>query len=59
MGRIEGTLLQLHSLGLVPWGFRQTAAAVLVVAGLVILLQSQRRGERPEEGGPGPAGNAS
>ena len=54
-----GTLLQLHSLGLVPWGFRQTAAAVLVVAGLVILLQSQRRGERPADGGPGRAGNAS
>ena len=54
-----GTVLQLHGLGLVPWGFRQTAAGVLVLAGLVILLQSQRRGERPDGDGVGPAGTAS
>jgi hypothetical protein len=45
-----GALLQLQNLGLVPWGFRQTSAVVLVVVGLVILLQSQRRSE---EGGAG------
>ena len=54
-----GTFLQLQGLGLVPWGFRQTSAIVLIVVGLVILLQSQRRSERPDEGGPGPAGDAS
>jgi len=54
-----GTLLQVQSLGLVPWGFRQTAAGVLVLVGLIILLQSQRRGERPDQGGPGPSGSAS
>jgi hypothetical protein len=51
-----GAFLQLQNLGLVPWGFRQTSAVVLVVVGLVILLQSQRRNE---EGGSGPSGDAS
>jgi hypothetical protein len=54
-----GTLMQLQSLGLLPWGIRQTAAAVLVVVGLVILIQSQRRGEKPDPSGPGAAGSAS
>jgi hypothetical protein len=49
-----GSFLQLQNLGLVPWGFRQTAAVVLVVVGLVILLQSQRRNE---EDGAGPDRN--
>ena len=53
------TFLQLQNLGLVPWGFRQTSAVVLIVVGLVILLQSQRRSERADEGGAGPAGDAS
>jgi hypothetical protein len=48
-----GAFLQLQNLGLVPWGFRQTSAVVLVVVGLVILLQSQRRND---EGGAGPDG---
>ena len=51
-----GGFLQLQNLGIVPWGFRQTSAVVLVVVGLVILLQSQRRNE---EGGSGPTGDAS
>jgi NedA-like, galactose-binding domain/LiaF transmembrane domain len=54
-----GTLLQLQSLGVVPWGFRQIASAVLIMVGLVILLQSQRRREGPDEGGSGPSGFAS
>jgi hypothetical protein len=54
-----GTLLQLQGLGVVPWGFRQTASVVLIAVGLVILFQSQRRRERADEGGSGPAGNAS
>jgi hypothetical protein len=52
-----GAFLQLQSLGLVPWGLRQTSAVVLIVVGVVILLQSQRRSERPEDGA-GPAGDA-
>jgi hypothetical protein len=54
-----GTALQLHVLGVIPWGFRQTGAAVLIVVGLVILVQSQRRGERNDESGPGRAGGGS
>ncbi len=54
-----GTCLQLHTLGILPWGLRQTAAAVLIVVGMVVLLQSQRRGERSDEGGRGPTGSAS
>jgi hypothetical protein len=53
-----GAFLQMQSLGLVPWGLRQTSAVVLIVVGVVILLQSQRRSERPEDG-EGPAGDAS
>jgi hypothetical protein len=49
-----GAFLQLQNLGIVPWGFRQTAAVVLVVVGVVILLQSLRRNE---EGGTGPTGD--
>jgi hypothetical protein len=51
-----GALLQLQNLGLLPWGFRQTAAVALIVVGLVILLQSQRRSE---ESGTGRSGDAS
>ena len=51
-----GGFLQLQNLALVSWGFRQTAAVVLIVVGLVILLQSQRRSE---EGGAGPTGDPS
>ena len=54
-----GTFLQLQGLGIIPWGFRQTASVVLIAVGMVILLQSQRRNERPDDGGSGPAGNAS
>jgi hypothetical protein len=54
-----GTFLQLQGFGLVPWGFRQTASVVLIVAGVVILLQSQRRSERSDDGGAGPMGDAS
>jgi hypothetical protein len=54
-----GTFLQLQGLDLVPWGFRQTSSVVLIVVGVVILLQSLRRRERPDEGGPGPTGDAS
>ena len=53
-----GAFLQLQSLGLVPWGLRQTSAVVLIVVGVVILLQSQRRSERPDDG-VGPSGDAS
>jgi hypothetical protein len=48
-----GTLLQLQGLGHLPWGLRPGAAAVLIAIGVVILLQSQRRGERPDDGGIG------
>ena len=48
-----GVFLQLQNLGIVPWGFRQSAAGVLVVVGVVILLQSQRRTERSDEDGTG------
>jgi hypothetical protein len=54
-----GTFLQLQDLGLVPWGFRKTSSVVLILVGVVILLQSQRRRERPDEGGAGPTGDAS
>jgi sulfite exporter TauE/SafE len=54
-----GTFLQLQNLYLVPWGLRQTSAVVLIVVGLVILLQAQRRSERSDEDGAGPAGDAS
>jgi F5/8 type C domain-containing protein/cell wall-active antibiotic response 4TMS protein YvqF len=53
-----GGFLQVQSLGLVPWGLRQTSAVVLIVVGVVILLQSQRRSERSDDG-VGPAGDAS
>jgi len=48
-----GVFLQLQNLGVVPWGFRQSAAGVLVVVGVVILLQAQRRPDRPDEDGTG------
>ncbi|HXB55458.1 MAG TPA: discoidin domain-containing protein [Vicinamibacteria bacterium] len=51
-----GAFLQLQGLGLVSWGFRQTSSVVLMVVGVVILLQSLRRRERPDEGGAGPSG---
>ena len=54
-----GTFLQLQGLGLVPWGLRQTSSVLLVVVGVVILLQSQRRSDRPDDRGPGSTGNAS
>jgi hypothetical protein len=54
-----GTFLQLQGLGLVPWGFRQTSSVVLIVVGVVILLQSLRRREGPDQGGAGPTGDAS
>jgi len=54
-----GTFLQLQDLGIVPWGLRQTSSVVLVVVGVVILLQSQRRSDRPDDRGPGATGNAS
>ena len=44
-----GTLLQLQALGHLPWGLRATAAVVLIAVGIVILLQSQRRSERPDD----------
>jgi len=50
-----GTFVQLQNLGIVPWGVRQTAAVVLILVGVVILLQSQRRGE---ESGTGSSGDA-
>jgi hypothetical protein len=50
-----GTFLQLQRLGLLPWGLRETLAVVLIGIGVVILLQSQRRSVRPEDGGAGGA----
>jgi hypothetical protein len=50
-----GTFLQLQSLALVPWGVRQTSAVVLILVGVVILLQSQRRSE---ESGTGSSGDS-
>jgi hypothetical protein len=54
-----GTFLQLQGLGIVPGGFRQTSSVILILAGVVILLQSLHRRGRPDEGGAGPTGNAS
>jgi hypothetical protein len=48
-----GAFVQLQNFGLVPWGFRQTSALVLVVVGVVILLQSLRRNEEDGTGSPG------
>ena len=45
-----GTLLQLQALGRLPWGLRSTAAVVLIAIGTVILLQSQRRSDRTDDG---------
>jgi F5/8 type C domain-containing protein/cell wall-active antibiotic response 4TMS protein YvqF len=50
-----GAFVQLQNLGLVPWGVRQTSAVVLILVGVVILLQSQRRGE---ESGTGSSGDS-
>ena len=54
-----GTLLQLQALGRLPWGLRTTSAAVLIAIGVVILLQSQRRSERTDDGNIGGAGGAA
>jgi hypothetical protein len=54
-----GAFLQLQGLGLVTWGVRETASLVLIGAGVVILLQSQRRAERPGGDGPGAFGDPS
>jgi hypothetical protein len=51
-----GTFVQLHSLGIIPWGLREASSVVLIVVGVVILIQSQRRSETPDDGGP--AGDA-
>jgi hypothetical protein len=48
-----GTYLELQQFGLVTWSLRQAASMLLVVIGLVILLQSQRGGDRPDGGEPG------
>jgi hypothetical protein len=50
-----GTLLQLQGLNHLPWGLRATGAMVLIAVGVVILLQSQRSTEGPEDGGVGGA----
>jgi hypothetical protein len=50
-----GTLLQLQALGHLPWGLRSTSAVVLIAIGIVILLQSQRRSERTDDGNIGGA----
>lgn len=50
-----GAFLQLQSLALVPWGARQTSAVVLILVGVVVLLQSQRRSE---ESGTGSSGDS-
>jgi hypothetical protein len=48
-----GAFLQLQNLGLVPWGVRQTSAVVLILVGVVVLLQSQRRSEESGTGSSG------
>jgi hypothetical protein len=53
-----GTFWQLQRLEVVPWGFRETASLLLIVIGLLILLQSLRRPEAPDPGGPGAGGDA-
>jgi hypothetical protein len=50
-----GAFLQLQNLALVPWGVRQTSAMVLILVGVVVLLQSQRRSE---ESGTGSSGDS-
>ncbi|HKC13364.1 MAG TPA: discoidin domain-containing protein, partial [Vicinamibacteria bacterium] len=52
-----GAFLQLQGLALVSWGVQQALSIVLMVVGVVILLQSLRRRERPDEGGAGPSGD--
>ena len=44
-----GIFLELQALGRVPWGLRQTSSLVLVLVGVVILLQAQRRTPRGDE----------
>jgi hypothetical protein len=40
-----GTYCQLRNLDLVTWGFREAASVLLIVAGLLILVQSMKDGE--------------
>jgi len=54
-----GAFAQLHKLGLILWGLRESSSLVLIVVGVVILLQSLRRRERSDEGGTGPLGGAA
>jgi F5/8 type C domain/LiaF transmembrane domain len=48
-----GAFFQLQALGYLDWGVRQTASVVLILAGVVILLQSQRRSGHADEDGTG------
>lgn len=53
-----GGFVQLRLLDLVAWGFRETSSALLIVVGIMILLQSQRRSDGPDKGQTGPTGAA-
>jgi hypothetical protein len=43
-----GTYWQLRNLDLVKWGFRESASVLLIVAGLLILVQSLKEGDGGE-----------
>jgi hypothetical protein len=54
-----GAFAQLAALGYVNWGFGQISSGVLILVGVVILLQTQRRPDVSDDGGPGQSGSAS
>jgi len=53
-----GSFWQLQQLDVVPWGLRETLSVLLIVAGILILAQSLRRGDGRAERDPGPAEEA-
>jgi hypothetical protein len=55
---VLGAVLQLDRLGLLPWSLRETSSGLLIVIGLMILLQSLRRGDVVDEPEPGPTEDA-
>lgn len=56
---VLGTVLQLDRLGVLPWSLRETSSGLLILIGLLILVQSLRRGDAADESEPGPTRDAS
>jgi len=46
-----GTLLQLRAVGAIPWGFRESAPVMLILAGAMLVLHSLRRAAHNDEQG--------